>query len=97
MANENKDNCFAWGLLVALIFIYVVNGGFLLSIGVYFAVFLEEFQESAATTAWLSSLNYGSTYLIGNVVNRHQEYWVVSFKHFIFENHITIVRCLDNL
>ncbi len=67
MANVTKDTSSEWGLLAAITFIYAVSGGFLLSIGVYFAIFLEEFQEPAATTAWLSSLNYGSCYLIGKL------------------------------
>ncbi len=60
-----RDAGHTWRVVVAITFNYAMTGGFLLSIGVYFAVFLEEFQESAGTTAWLSSLNYGSCYLTG--------------------------------
>ncbi len=67
MAIVTKDKGSAWELLAAITFIYAVSGGFLMSIGVYFAVFLEEFRETAATTAWLSSLNYGSCFLIGKL------------------------------
>ena len=67
MATQTKDTGYAWALLAAITFVFMVSGGFLMSIGVYFAVFLEEFQESAATTAWLSSLHYGSCFLIGKL------------------------------
>ncbi len=43
--------------------------GFSFAIGVYYVEFLDVFNESRATTAWISSLNFGVMCFIGKVGN----------------------------
>ena len=61
------DGSWAWVVTVAT---FVVNGllyGFAFITGMYFVVFLEVFQQSMATTAWIGSIYLGVLCVTGNV------------------------------
>ncbi len=45
----------------------MLTSGFSYVIGVYYVEFLEVFNETRATTAWISSLNYGTLCIIGEM------------------------------
>ncbi len=65
---SHKDSYYSWIVCMACSVAYFLQLGFTYSIGIYYAVFLEVFGHSAATTSWISSLNYGMFYITGTAV-----------------------------
>ncbi len=65
---SHKDSHYSWIVCMACSVAYFLQLGFTYSIGIYYAVFLEVFGHSAATTSWISSLNYGMFYITGTAV-----------------------------
>ena len=54
-----KDSGHSW-LVCAVSFVTsFMTIGFSFAIGIYFVAFLDIFNQTSATTSWVSSLNYG--------------------------------------
>ncbi len=59
------DTGWAWVVLLSSFWISFIGEGFLFSVPVYFVEFLEVFDESDGTTAWIASLNNGFYSAVG--------------------------------
>uniref|UniRef100_T1IN77 Major facilitator superfamily (MFS) profile domain-containing protein n=1 Tax=Strigamia maritima TaxID=126957 RepID=T1IN77_STRMM len=56
-AKKNVDGGWAWVVLVIAFCSFAITSGLFYSFGILYSVFLEEFNESRSTTAWIGSLN----------------------------------------
>ena len=59
------DRGWSWVVCGAAFITQMLTVGFIAAIGVYYVEFLSVFEESKATTAWISSLNYGALSIVG--------------------------------
>ncbi len=53
------DSGWSWVVCFVAFVSHLLTVGFSYAIGVYYVEFLEVFNESKGTTAWISALNYG--------------------------------------
>ena len=60
-----KDGPFSWLVAVAMSLCFFIEGGLVLTGGIFFAVFLDVFNEERGKTALISSMNHGSMCLFG--------------------------------
>ena len=65
--SNHKDTRYAWVVCVAAFLTYFMTTGFSYSIGIYFVILWDVFQEDSSTTSWVSSLNFGVLCMIGMI------------------------------
>ena len=59
------DGGYAWVILASAFILQIISGGILLGVGVFIVEFIESFESSPATVAWIGSINAGFTFLAG--------------------------------
>ena len=59
------DGRYSWVVCAVAFSAHLLTSGFSFSIGVYYVEFLNVFNQSKGTTAWVASLNFGILCLVG--------------------------------
>lgn len=71
--NSNIDGGWAWMIVLSSFVVHILIMGSQMALGILNVEWLEEFNESRALTAWVSSLSMGITLIVG-MLHRVLEY-----------------------